>query len=83
MSDRHSDAERQKESRRILERVERDSDSFLLQSASRARDHFAAREAEGEDWTELWGKRIARVLALVAAVILIAWLVAYFAGSGS
>jgi len=83
MSDRRSDDERQKESRRILERAERDSESFLSRSASRARDHFAAREAEGEDWTELWGRRIGRALALVAAVILIAWLVSYLARLGS
>lgn len=74
------DAERKEESRRILERVNRDSDSLFLRSASRARDHFAAREAEGEDWTELWGRRIGRTLGLVAAFLLVLWIVFSLAG---
>ncbi|WEX09924.1 hypothetical protein [Chelativorans sp. AA-79] len=83
MGERQSDEERQAESRRILERVERDSESLLFRSAARAKDHFTATEAEGEDWTELWGRRIARVLALVAAILLIGWLILYLSSSGS
>ncbi|WP_309082643.1 hypothetical protein [Chelativorans sp.] len=83
MGDRRSDQERQEESRRILERVERDSQSFLLRSASRARGHFTASEAQGEDWTELWGRRIGRMLGLAFAVALIVWLIAYASGGGS
>jgi len=83
MSGKQSDEERQAESRRILERVERDSESLLFRSGSRMRDHFAAREAAGEDWTEIWGRRIARVLALVAAVVLIGWLILHLSGNGS
>jgi hypothetical protein len=83
MGDRRNDEDRRKESRRILEQVSRDSDSLLWRSASRARDHFAAREAEGGDWTELWGRRIGRALALVAAAILIVWLILYLSGGGS
>lgn len=74
MNDRRSDEERRAESRRILERVDRDSESLLMRSAARARDHFTAREAEGEDWTELWGRRLGRALAVVFAIFLLAWL---------
>lgn len=80
MSDRRDDEERRAESRRILERVSRDSDTLLL---SKARDHFAAREAEGQDPAELWGRRIARVLALVFALVAILWLWSYLAGGSS
>jgi len=83
MSGKQSDDERQAEARRILERVERDSESLLFRSGSRMRDHFTARDAAGEDWTEVWGRRIARILALIAAVFLIGWLILHLSGSGS
>ena len=82
MSERQSDEERQAESRHILERVERDSQSPLSRSRVRVRDYFVARDAAGEDWTEIWGRRIARVLALVAVIILIGWLILLLWGNG-
>ena len=80
MSDRRSDQEGRQESRRILERVEHDSQPLLMRGASKARDHLAAREAAGEDWTELWGRRIGRTLGLVFAAILIIYLVIQLTG---
>ncbi len=69
------DRQRQQESQEILRGVERDSGSFLTGSMSRAQDrlaaHFSARDAEGEDGAEKWGRRIGRALGLVAFAVLV------------
>ena len=69
----------QREARRILERVSTDTESFgtssLARSALRARDHFAGADADQEDAVEVWGRRIGRVAALAAVVVLLIWLV--------
>ena len=74
---KRGDKEQEEESRRILERVERDSSDFFLRGTKRARDHFAANDAQHEDWTELWGRRIGRTLGLGFAIVLIVWLWLY------
>jgi hypothetical protein len=74
------DEERAKEARRVLERIGREGDMGFSQAAEsvrRAHDHFAARDADQDDWAELWGTRIARVLALCFAIVLIIWLIGY------
>ncbi|MDZ5699276.1 hypothetical protein [Chelativorans sp. M5D2P16] len=81
MGEKERDEERRAESRRILKRVERDSDTLFLGAASTARDHFTAREAEDADWTERWGRRIGRVLGLGFAVFLIIWLWRFLTGT--
>ncbi len=67
--------ERERESRRILERVARDSESIGQSSfarvANRLRDHFAG-HSEKDDAAEIWGKRIGRGLGAIAFVFL-AW----------
>ncbi|MCT8999361.1 hypothetical protein [Chelativorans intermedius] len=73
MDEKRREERNRQESRRILERVERESDLFM-RMAARARDHFAARDAGDEDRIELWGRRIGRVLGLVFALFLIVWL---------
>lgn len=75
--------ERAKEARRVLEQIGREGDigfPHAAQSARRARDHFAARDADQGDRIELWGTRIARVLAFGFALVLIVWLIGRFAG---
>lgn len=76
--------DQEREAREALERVRRDSEtvgsSALARMGNRARDHFGARDAEGEaegggtDPVELWGRRIGRALSLVGVVILALWL---------
>ena len=48
--------------------------SALARSAKRATDHFAARDAAGEDRIELWGRRIGRALSLAGFVALAIYL---------
>lgn len=75
------DKNKDTESRRILERIRRETEPGhgFGTPTGRARDHFAARDADREDWVELWGTRIGRALALVFALVLIAWLVSFLA----
>ena len=68
------DDRRREESRRILERVDRESDLFFLRSTPR-RSQPASGNA---DWTELWGRRIGRGLAVIAAILLVGWVVSLF-----
>ena len=69
----------QREARRILDRVNTDTESFgtssLARSALRARDHFAGADADQDDAVEVWGRRIGRIAALVAVAFLLMWLV--------
>lgn len=62
------------EARRILERVSRDSESLGTSSLARVADrlstHFGGRENPKDDEIEIWGKRIARLLALAAFIVL-------------
>ncbi|MDX8432655.1 hypothetical protein RFN25_04295 [Mesorhizobium abyssinicae] len=73
------------ESRRILERVERETSpggtSFITRTAKGARDHVNAADADRSDPIDYWGTRIGRVLGLLIAIGLLAWLV-YFATRG-
>ncbi len=74
---------REAESKRLLERVRRDSQtSFFSHTASSARDHMTAKDADQNDWPELWGKRVGRALAAVAAIVLIGWLFSFLTRGG-
>lgn len=62
--------ERKREARRILNRVERESEqvgtSSMARTANKVRRHFLGEEIPGDDHIEVLGKRIARGLAIVA-----------------
>jgi hypothetical protein len=77
-------AERQdsdKESRRILERVARETDpagnSFVTRATKGLHDHVTAADADRADPIEVWGTRIGRTLGLLLALGLMVWLVLY------
>ncbi|UCI30605.1 hypothetical protein [Mesorhizobium sp. B4-1-4] len=69
------------ESRRILERVARETDpagnSFVARTAKGVRDHVAASDADRTDRIEVWGTRIGRILGLLLALGLMVWLVLF------
>ena len=71
------DAEARK-ARQVLDRVHRDAEvvgqSSLVRAAGKARSHFAAEDADTDDKAELWGKRVARVLSVIAFIFLAIWL---------
>ena len=58
------------ESKRILDRVERESGDVLGSALRRTADHFSAREADPSDRIELWGRRIGRALSLIGVIVL-------------
>ncbi len=76
------DEARRREAEEALRRVARDSEtlgsSSLARGARRVGDHFAGRDALGEDGridpVEVWGRRIGRGLSLVGVVVLAIWL---------
>ena len=76
MAERHDD---EKESRRILERVARETTpggtTFVARAAKDARDHMSAADADRSDPIEVWGTRVGRTLGLIIAIGLLAWLV--------
>ena len=71
--------ENREKSKRILERVEQQSETIGTSSmgrvADRVKDHLVAEDADQESWSEVWGTRIGRGLGLVFFVFLIGYLV--------
>jgi hypothetical protein len=78
---------REQESRAVLDRLDRDSETLGSSAAARAAgwrsrlsDHFGAQDAVRDaaggatDPIELWGRRIGRFLSLIGVVVLGLWL---------
>jgi len=69
---RQTDAERQAESKRILEGVARDSEtigsSSFARTSTRITNHYLAKDADQDDAIEVLGRRIGRMLGLIAFV---------------
>jgi hypothetical protein len=69
-----AEEEKKREARRILNRVERESErvgtSSMARTADKVRDHFLGEEQLRDDKIEILGKRIARALAAVAFIAL-------------
>src|SRR5690606_15040049 len=75
---------RQRESRRILERVRMEArgNGAVARAARRVRDHVSAADSDKDDWAEYWGTRIGGILGLVVTIFLLGWLVLYLIGVG-
>ncbi len=69
----------EEESRRILARVASESTTIGRSAMEQACRHFSAADAPKDDPVEVWGKRIARLLALAFAIWAIAQIAAHFA----
>jgi hypothetical protein len=74
MSNPREDA-RRREAEAALAAVRRDAEqigaSTLARTANQVRDHFSATDTDPTDTAEVWGKRIARVLAMIAVAVLV------------
>ncbi len=70
--------ERQEESKRILERVARDTETVGTSStrrvAERFKDHLSASDKDQHEWAEVWGTRIGRILSVIFFVGLVIYL---------
>ncbi len=75
-----------RESRKILEQVQRESDvignSAFARTAERARDHLSARDKGEADETEIWATRVGRGLAVAAFIGLAIWLYQFLTRAG-
>lgn len=73
------DQKRKRESERVLERVSTESEvvgtSSFVRQANKIRDHLTAADGDQTDSVEIWAKRFARGLSIVAFVFLAIWLV--------
>ncbi|WP_417414850.1 hypothetical protein [Hoeflea sp.] len=73
------DDETVRQAKRTLDRLGEEgglsATPVMKSAASSVRDHFAARDADGDDKIEIWGTRIARGLALVAFAGLLMWMI--------
>ncbi|AMS40175.1 hypothetical protein N7E70_005540 [Aminobacter sp. NyZ550] len=83
-SPRDSDGE--KESRRILDRIARESDpggaSFVARKASEMRNHLGAADVDKADPIEHIGTRIGRILGFLLTIGLVLWLINYLVRGG-
>jgi hypothetical protein len=73
-----TDEERRRESQDILDRAQTESGTVLSSAMARAARHFGAADAPPDDRVEVWGKRIARALALLFVLYLLADLTGAF-----
>ena len=79
-SGKRSGSEDQEESRRILDRMERESsamETMVQRGFSRTANHLSAHDADKTDPIEIWATRIGRVLGLLITLAIIVWLVTY------
>lgn len=64
----------QREAASILKQVERDSQSIVLGGLPSASRATSEPEPEPDDAMELWGRKIGRALAVIAAGVAVIWL---------
>ena len=79
MDDNRSNlSEEERESKRVLSRVDNDSEtvgsSSFARSAEKTRDHFLGKDSDPNDPIEVWGKRIGRGLSIAITVVLVLYL---------
>lgn len=77
--------QREEESRRILERVKRESEpvgGFAGRAARAVDDALTGDAAKSDDWAECWGTRIGRLLGYLFVLFLLGWLVAFLMRGG-
>ncbi len=73
------DKENAAESRRIIRRVDAESEATM---ARRVQNHMNGRDADEKDWAELWGTRIGRWLGVALLVYLLWWLIWFMMEAG-
>lgn len=74
---RPSDEERQRESQEALARTSAESGVLGSSALAQAARHFTAADAPQDDRIEVWGRRIARALALLFVGYLVLELLAF------
>ena len=71
-------SEEERESKRVLSRVDIDSEtvgsSSFARSAEKTRNHFLGKDSDPDDQIEIWGKRIGRGLSIIITIVLVLYL---------
>lgn len=72
----HPDDKHSNELRRILDRLqdETENSGMLGRTAKRMENHLSAKDADQNDWAEVWGTRIGRSIGAVVVVVLFLYL---------
>jgi hypothetical protein len=70
------------ESRRIIERIDRESASQGTSFVERTKGHFSAGDADPADPIEVWGTRVGRFLGLLVLIAMIIWVISSIVGKG-
>jgi len=69
----------EEEARKILKRVEQESEtlgtSSMRRTAENVTSHMRGDDADQNDWAEVWGTRIGRILSVVFFCVLVVYLV--------
>lgn len=82
----HRDSDGEKESRRILDRIARESEgggaSYMTRKTAEMRDHLAAADVDKADPIEHLGTRIGRILGFVLTIGLLLWLIHFLVRGG-
>lgn len=79
------EADREAESRRILERMKRESEpggGFATRATRAIDETLTGPAADSDDWVERWGTRIGRLLGYAFVVFLLVWLVSFLMRGG-
>lgn len=78
MNNKPEQSEREKEAKRILERVAQESETIGTSStkrvANRVKDHLGAADVNENEWAELWGTRIGRTLGAIFFIGLVIYM---------
>jgi len=79
MTKKASPEKHAEEARKILKRVEQESEtlgtSSMRRTAENISSHMRADDTDQEDWAEIWGTRIGRILSVVFFCALVIYLV--------
>lgn len=80
------DSDGEKESRRILDRIARESEgggrSYLSRKSAQVRDHLSAADVDKADSIEHIGTRIGRILGFVLTIGIVLWLINFLVRGG-
>lgn len=78
------EAARQREARLALDRVGAETETIgtsqLARAGQHARDHFSGADAPENDPVEQWGRRIGRILSIIAVLCLAVYLYQTYLG---
>ena len=69
----------EEEANRILKRVEQESEvlggSSMRRTADHIKKHMGAKDVDRDEWAEVWGTKIGRILSVIFFIFLVIYLI--------